>query len=229
MSRLEIPRMGWSDVSMSLIGPTVQDLQRHFVQRWNFIFRDKYAVRQQERYTLLDESVFPGGHGHTRRRLREHMHHMYRGEEEEEERSQYNPEESQQEPEGVRLQIVRSATNWSHGLQYTEHSIQEAYIEIIGGAKHFVYMENQFFITATDDKQAPILNKVGRAIVDRILRAARDGERFQIIVVIPAIPGFAGDLKSDASLGTRAIMEFQYRSVGCAKPIPLILLTAADQ
>ena len=32
-------------------------------------------------------------------------------------------------------------------------------------------------------------------------------------MVIPAVPGFAGDLKADDALGTRAIMEFQYFSI----------------
>jgi phospholipase D1/2 len=34
-----------------------------------------------------------------------------------------------------------------------------------------------------------------------------------MIVVIPAVPAFAGDLKLDEALGTRAIMEFQYNSI----------------
>lgn len=34
-----------------------------------------------------------------------------------------------------------------------------------------------------------------------------------MIINIPAVPGFAGDLKADDALGTRAIMEFQYFSI----------------
>jgi hypothetical protein len=34
-----------------------------------------------------------------------------------------------------------------------------------------------------------------------------------IFVMMPAVPAFAGDLKSDDALGTRAIMEFQYESI----------------
>lgn len=30
---------------------------------------------------------------------------------------------------------------------------------------------------------------------------------------MPAVPAFAGDLKADGALGTRAIMEFQYNSI----------------
>ena len=113
---------------------------------------------------------------------------------------------------GISCQIVRSCTKWSHGIP-TEHSIANAYISIIENSRHFVYIENQFFITACTDKQRPVKNKIGAAIVERILRAARAGEKYKIIVIIPAVPGFAGDLKDDASLGTRAIMEFQYDAI----------------
>lgn len=119
---------------------------------------------------------------------------------------------------GLSCQIVRSCTKWSHGVD-TEHSVANAYISVIENSLHFVYIENQFFITATSDAQQPVKNKIGAAIVDRILRAARAGQKYKIIVVMPAVPGFAGDLKDESALGTRAIMEFQYNSInrgGCS-------------
>jgi phospholipase D1/2 len=109
-------------------------------------------------------------------------------------------------------QIVRSCGKWSHCTP-TEHSIADAYATIIRNSEHFVYIENQFFITATSDAQKPVRNRIGSAIVERILRAARAKQKYQIIVVMPAIPGFAGDLRDDSSLGTRAIIEFQYNSI----------------
>lgn len=109
-------------------------------------------------------------------------------------------------------QVVRSASKWSSGIP-TEHSVQDAYIGAIHNSRHFVYIENQFFITATGDLQKPIQNKIGAAIVERILRAARAGQKYKVIVVIPSVPGFAGDLRDDSSLGTRAIMEYQYNSI----------------
>ena len=45
------------------------------------------------------------------------------------------------------------------------------------------------------------------------MRAGKEGRKFRIIVVIPAIPGFAGDLRQDPAAGTRAIMDYQYRSI----------------
>ncbi|RMZ36887.1 hypothetical protein AFCA_008092 [Aspergillus flavus] len=109
-------------------------------------------------------------------------------------------------------QIVRSCSKWSNGTP-TEHSIADAYAAIIRNSQHFVYIENQFFITATGDAQKPVKNQIGAAIVERILRAARAGEKWKMIVVIPSVPCFAGDLADDSSLGTRAIMEFQYNCI----------------
>ncbi|KAJ5083562.1 hypothetical protein N7456_012989 [Penicillium angulare] len=109
-------------------------------------------------------------------------------------------------------QIVRSCAKWSNGSP-VEHSIANAYAAVIKNSLHFVYIENQFFITATGDHQGPVKNTIGAAIVERILRAARAGEKFKIIVVIPSVPCFAGDLHDDETLGTRAIMEFQYNSI----------------
>ena len=206
--------MGWSDVAMSLMGPTVQDLRQHFVERWNFIYYDKYDARGLEKHKPLDASFFDGGHGFHRQQLKDKVKEKLRDPQQPsyyDNRDEYERRDTG--PEGVRLQICRSSAKWSHGTDNTEHSIANAYIEIISAAKHFVYMENQFFITATDPKQKPILNMVGRAIVDRIIRAARANERFRIVVCIPAVPGFAGDLEGDDALGTRAIMEFQYRSI----------------
>ena len=94
-----------------------------------------------------------------------------------------------------------------------QHSIANAYIEVIKNSEHFIYIENQFFITATGDMQRPVKNLIGAAIVERILRAAKEGKKFQMIVLIPAVPGFPGDLRSDEALSTRAIMEFQYSSI----------------
>ncbi|KAI4177512.1 MAG: hypothetical protein LQ343_000494 [Gyalolechia ehrenbergii] len=318
LDRTENSRMGWSDISVSLRGPVVEDLRAHFVERWNFIYNEKYDVRKDVRYSRLtfnqnEAGVYQqrppssaGAQGHQSSsayqqgpqqhqpyaqprpdpRLsqasqpyqpyqptaspygqgsqassqyfppppssrgvdaadadagsrgfglsygdegRRHHHHLLEGEIDEMAgavRGRFNDRVQRMEDSyehhrhlhggyqeaGIPCQIVRSCSKWSHGV-LTEHSIQNAYIDIIQRSRYFIYIENQFFITATSDSQKPVRNKIGAAIVNRILRAARAGERYKVIVVIPAVPGFAGDLKDDASLGTRAIMEFQYNSI----------------
>ena len=96
---------------------------------------------------------------------------------------------------------------------FIQHSIANAYIDVIHDSQHFVYIENQFFITATDDAQHPIRNKLGAAIVERVVRAHQAGEKYKVIVCMPAVPAFAGDLHAEDSIGTRAIMQYQYNSI----------------
>lgn len=391
LNRKTSSRMGWSDISISLHGPVVEDLQEHFVQRWNFIYNEKYNIRKDERYSRLsinarvpgampqqdvsavapenrpyqaapvygqstaclgqpqpgygrptsssgqisqtyqpyqapvapsgsgrtspfqpynsfqqpygrqENSEYgqpspmygqshnpqygqsyqayggrvspnpgmdqtsgqyypppPGGRlspnpgtgqmpgqyfpspprsssrgidddfegeprgmsfgGHHRSKLEEEAHQLRNRFESKfqqmENRHDQHHSHHHTNPQvrGIPCQIVRSCSKWSHGVS-TEHSIQNAYCEVIRNSQHFVYIENQFFITATCDKQKPVKNLIGAAIVERILRAARAGENYKVIVIMPAVPAFAGDLKDDASLGTRAIMEFQYNSI----------------
>lgn len=207
LSKAEYGRMPWHDVAMGLIGPCVYDIAEHFVLRWNFCKRDKY--KRDKRYDWLtlenregaDEDLvgvqrpkFPVG---------DYVHHPLTS------LSTKNLENRGT----VGAQLVRSSADWSSGLDPPEHSIQTAYCDIIRNAQHYVYIENQFFITATGEEQSPIHNQVGRAIVDACVNAGREGRKFRVIIVIPAIPGFAGDLRKDAAIGTRAIMDYQYKSI----------------
>ncbi|KAF2870829.1 hypothetical protein BDV95DRAFT_607948 [Massariosphaeria phaeospora] len=113
----------------------------------------------------------------------------------------------------VTAQLVRSSADWSSGILPAEHSIQTSYCDLIREARHYVYIENQFFITATGEEQSPIHNQIGRSIVEAVVRAGQEKRKFRVIVIIPAIPGFAGDLREDAATGTRAIMDYQYKSI----------------
>lgn len=216
LDRTQNSRMGWSDISISLNGPIVHNLIDHFSDRWNFILEQKYNGKDPGKYEPVlpstgglvgsGESRAPAEDGGFRNRL-QHGIQRYMGE---------PGGEGQRELSGgsgdLSIQLCRSCTEWSSGHP-TEHSIANAYIEAIGNARHFVYIENQFFITATSDEQHPVDNKIGRAIVDRIVRAHQSGEDFRVIVCMPAVPAFAGDLKSEGALGTRGIMEFQYNSI----------------
>ncbi|KAK6543083.1 hypothetical protein TWF694_007006 [Orbilia ellipsospora] len=133
----------------------------------------------------------------------------YYGEQQQQQNPQYYQQQQPHHP--THCQIVRSVSPWSHN-QKTEHSIQNAYIQIISSAQHFIYIENQFFITATDGTRV-VKNRIGEAIVNRIIRAHQNREKFRVIVIMPSVPAFAGDLHDEGALGTRAIMEFQYDSI----------------
>lgn len=206
LSKADYGRMPWHDVAMGVVGPCVYDIAEHFILRWNFIKRDKY--KRDDRFDWLE---LRGRQGEDedlvavqrpKHPVGDYVLHPY------------NPLETKNlENRGtVHAQVVRSSGDWSSGI-LVDHSIQNAYSDIIRKAEHFVYIENQFFITATGDQQAPIINTVGRSIVEAVVRAGKEGRKFRVIIMIPAIPGFAGDLRLPAATGTRAIMDYQYRSI----------------
>ncbi|KAL3471818.1 hypothetical protein BJX99DRAFT_250113 [Aspergillus californicus] len=206
LSKAEYGRMPWHDVAMGLVGDCVYDIAEHFVLRWNFIKRDKYKRSQDVDWLLLEgrtgENEDLVGVQRPKFPVGDYVQHPF---------SPLNTKPRGQQG-SAHAQIIRSSGDWSSGI-LTEHSIQNAYKEVISKAEHFVYIENQFFITATGEEQTPILNTIGRSIVDACVRAGKEGRKFRVIIVIPAIPGFAGDLRSNAATGTRAIMDYQYKSI----------------
>ncbi|GAM89123.1 hypothetical protein ANO11243_071580 [Dothideomycetidae sp. 11243] len=204
VDRRYTPRMGWSDIALSLVGPVIEDLNAHFVERWNWIYKQKYKGRAKPLSASAPRAKMISPAAIKRPRFKNVPWRPCKG----------CPIRGPGQGQGrMDCQILRSAAKWSNGLS-TEHSIMNAYIDAIENSKHFIYIENQFFITTSGDKmRKPVRNRIGQAIVDRIKRAHKLGDPFQIIVVMPAIPAFAGDLKSDVALGTRAIMEFQYYSI----------------
>lgn len=138
LSKTEYGRMPWHDVAMAVVGDCVYDIAEHFVLRWNLVKRDKYKRVEEVDWLMLegrtgdDEDLvavqrpqFPCG---------QYVQHPL------------TPLSNK--PRGnqgtVHAQVVRSSADWSSGI-LTEHSIQNAYCEIIRKAEHFVYIENQFF------------------------------------------------------------------------------------
>ncbi|KAF0685099.1 Aste57867_22973 [Aphanomyces stellatus] len=108
-------------------------------------------------------------------------------------------------------QIVRSLSMWSGG-QRTEKSIQNAYIRLIADAHHFVYIENQFFVSAMQG-DALCQNLIANALVSRILRAHAAKEPFRVMVVMPLLPAFQGKPQEKEAYSLRGVMHWQYRSI----------------
>lgn len=67
-------------------------------------------------------------------------------------------------------QVLRSSTTWSLGTRTTEDSIMTAYVHSIQNAKHYVYIENQFFITLAGSSDE-VTNRIGKALFERIITA----------------------------------------------------------
>ncbi|CAG8525275.1 11919_t:CDS:10 [Funneliformis mosseae] len=111
------------------------------------------------------------------------------------------------------VQLLRSSDFWSSGIKL-ENSIYNAYCHLIRTSKHFIYIENQFFITSTGpDPSHPIKNRIGECIVERIKKAHKNKEKFRIIVVMPLLPAFEADLNSKDAGTIRLVMHWQYTSI----------------
>ncbi|XP_022741381.1 phospholipase D zeta 1 isoform X2 [Durio zibethinus] len=109
-------------------------------------------------------------------------------------------------------QIIRSVSQWSAGTSQIEESIHCAYCTLIEKAEHFVYIENQFFISGLSGDEI-IRNRVLEALYQRIMRAYNDKKCFRVIIVIPLLPGFQGGVDDAGAASVRAIMHWQYRTI----------------
>ncbi|KAI2667571.1 Phospholipase D1 [Labeo rohita] len=111
----------------------------------------------------------------------------------------------------TKVQVLRSAADWSAGIKHYEESIHNAYIQVIAKSKHFIYIENQFFISCADNKH--VYNKIGDAIIERIIRAHKEKKVFRVYVVTPLLPGFEGDISTGGGNALQAVMHFNYRTM----------------
>ncbi|VYS57619.1 unnamed protein product [Arabidopsis thaliana] len=101
---------------------------------------------------------------------------------------------------------------WSAGTSQVEESIHSAYRSLIDKAEHFIYIENQFFISGLSGDDT-VKNRVLEALYKRILRAHNEKKIFRVVVVIPLLPGFQGGIDDSGAASVRAIMHWQYRTI----------------
>uniref|UniRef100_A0A8C1Q166 Phospholipase n=1 Tax=Cyprinus carpio TaxID=7962 RepID=A0A8C1Q166_CYPCA len=177
------PRMPWHDIASVVHGKAARDVARHFIQRWNFTKIMKPKYRSLSYPYLLPKS-------HT------------------------TANEIKYQVPGCTLtnvQLLRSASDWSAGIKYHEESIHTAYINAIENSKHYIYIENQFFISCADNRV--VHNKIGDAIAKRIIKAYRDGQKYRVYVVTPLLPGFEGDINTGGGSAIQAVMHFNYRTM----------------
>ena len=207
VERNEIPRMPWHDVSCSFTGEVVQDAVKHFTDRynvitkpwwrryWDYLIQYFYNTNQVTKQTsrtahdqlpgIVDDSSADQPHKViTKPWWRSYWdsarQYLYNTSEVLKQGSGYN----------VYVQLLRSVDNWSAGQPH-EHSIHNAYVDAIKNAKHFIYIENQFFISSQD--MGEVDNEIQEALVERIVRAHKAEESFHVMVIIPLKPEFPGD------------------------------------
>ncbi|XP_042772156.1 phospholipase D2 isoform X2 [Panthera leo] len=181
IDRETTPRMPWRDVGVAVHGLPARDLARHFIQRWNFTKTTKAKYKTPVYPYLLPKSTSTA----------DQLSFTIPG------------------GQCATVQVLRSVDRWSAGT--VENSILNAYLQTIRESQHFLYIENQFFISCSDGRT--VLNKVGDEIVDRILKAHKQGQRFRVYVLLPLLPGFEGDITTGGGNSIQAILHFTYRTL----------------
>ena len=116
----------------------------------------------------------------------------------------------------VRVQVLRSVDKWSAGQRH-EASIHNAYLHAIESAEHFIYIENQFFISSQPGVFYKVSNKIMSALAGRIIRAYQNNEDFHVMIVMPLKPEFPGDWDTDDGKDLRTVSYWNYLSLYSGK------------
>ncbi|KAK6733965.1 hypothetical protein RB195_017624 [Necator americanus] len=184
IDRGSTPRMPWHDIHSVTFGASARDVARHFIQRWNATKTEK--LKDDVNYPYL----LPKSHENLK------VPRVFR-----------NPNFSY----NVNIQVLRSLSNWSGLINQTEDSIQMAYLSLIANSKHFIYIENQFFVSMVDSND--VLNEICKVICNRVIRAYKEKQPFRVYIMIPLMPGFEGNVGAPGGSSLQAVLHWTYQSL----------------
>jgi phospholipase D1/2 len=184
-----VSRTPWHDIAVCVEGQAARDVAFNFIQKWNHIVK---SANKKEREFLMPKS-------------QKEKQHLFLDKE-----SNY---------QDCTVQVIRSACDWSFGIEEVERSIEKAYLYAIQLAQHLIYIENQYFISGIDQNKPK--NRILKALYERVKIAIQKQEQFKIIVVLPVHP--AGD---PTSYPIRYIMKYTYESIN--RPGSLIYRLKAE-
>ena len=80
---------------------------------------------------------------------------------------------------------------------------------MIKNAKEFIYIENQFFICKK--------NVIVEIIADKILKAHQEGRKFKVLIMLPLLPGFEGEVDDDNAAVMRVQLNWEYMTIARSK------------
>ena len=228
--RFKEPRLPWHDIHARIDGPTVEDFSNHFIDRWNYAVSSEVNEKSILPYIkdVLEFNVFENIKKYFNKNNQENKFLQKNHE--------YRTEKINKDKMGMSdVQALRSISNWSIGLKKTETSILKAYCELIENSKHYIYIENQYFISKsyTDDEKKEkninkysndelVKNEISLYIRKRIEKAYENNENFKVFVFIPLIAAYPGDLEKNQ--GLQLIYKHMYKTINRNNGLSLIEL-----
>ncbi|XP_052810030.1 phospholipase D1-like isoform X3 [Mya arenaria] len=183
IERDKTPRMPWHDVGGVVYGKAARDVARHFILRWNFCKTEKFKSNKE--FPILMPKTYA--------------------------KCEVSPA-IKDITYSCTTQILRSVCGWSAGINRTEQSIHQAYLDCIKRAKHYIYIENQFFISQIGD-HSMVRNEISEALLERIVRAHKLQEMFRVYVVLPLLPAFEGEIGATGGYSIQAVLHWNYMSI----------------
>ncbi|XP_064083697.1 phospholipase D1-like isoform X4 [Macrobrachium nipponense] len=185
VNRHQTPRMPWHDIGLFVEGPAARDAARHFIQRWNAVKTEK--AKPDRYYPYLLPRTYDKASFVPSHLVPKHK---------------------------VKCQVLRSVGRWSAGLEESEFSILNAYTDLIRQAKHYIYIENQFFITCANMGEAKeVNNSIAQEIVERIVQAHCNNEVFRVYILLPLLPAFEGMIGKSSGVAMQYIVYWNYVSI----------------
>ena len=196
-----MPRMPWHDIHSCVFGKAAEDAAENFIMRWNaHNAEDPDDPKHQPIWPKAFFTVAPTA----KRSQTEPAPISYDGVDVEYGATELCPTFP------AKVQTLRSAAGWS-GWRTIENSIQRAYIEAINNSKHYIYIENQFFISKSLGLTG-YSNTIAKALQARVINAIDQNSDksgcFKLVIVIPL--HMDGAL-SDSS--TTAVLQHMQRSI----------------
>lgn len=192
------PREPWHDIHCKVEGPIARDVLENFIERWN-----RQALKEGPPPTVDDRflrAVNTEAVSVVDNPDKEWNVQFFR--------SITSDSAVLRDDHDIRTRLV---LNRKKG-RIVEHSITQAYIQMIRNAQNFLYVENQYFMGSAyewgEDSQTLCNHTIPAEIVARIVTKIKAGERFTAYIVIPMWP--EGD---PTSAPMQAILHWQKRTI----------------
>lgn len=171
IDRATTPRMPWHDIAVCVQGSSARDVARHFIQRWNATKLEKARLNLAYPFLLpksYNISAVPDVLHLEQYKVTCQVSFFlccYLKDVKSHNVATYPPSNNSQ--------VLRSVSTWSCGFlepNTTEQSIHEAYVDAINRSQHYIYIENQFFISLPHYSSS-IRNQIQESLFKRIMRA----------------------------------------------------------
>ena len=235
ISRKTDQRLPWHDVHARIIGPAVSDFTKHFSERWNFAIMSELKEKGVVS-TIKNIADYKSELSFWDKILKYFSN---------DDKPKYNTENYLEINEDINknlekeiykkykkigsvisnVQALRSVSNWNINYKDTESSILKAYYELIKNAKHYIFIENQYFITKSwsneersknneNDKKPireTVKNEIGYYLRKRIEKAYKNKENFKVFIFLPLLPDFQGEI--DNSVTIQTILRYTYKGI----------------